>query len=135
LEDFSKTLGDLEHLINDRGALPDENEHLHCAWICILEDGRRVEPAEINLVAMLVKHMPVVIVITKARADGGFRAVVQQMIPQASNVIRVRALEETLDDGHVSPPQGLKELVDWTMMLFRGTKKCFRRSSKSRVAV
>ncbi len=53
-------------------------------------------------------------VITKARSDNGFRAVVQRLIPTARNVVRVRALAETLDDGHRLEPFGLEELVDLT---------------------
>ena len=42
--------------------------------------------------------MPVLGVITKARADQGFRAEVQRLLPEAKNVVRVRALSERFDD-------------------------------------
>jgi uncharacterized protein (DUF697 family) len=66
---------------------------------------------------MLAEHAPVVGVITKARADGGFRAVVQKLLPKARNVVRVRARAEVLDDGHSLPPMGLVDLVSLTMEL------------------
>lgn len=131
LSKFSETLGELEQLINQRASATDGNEHLHCAWICISEDSRRVEDAEINLANMLAKHMPVVIAVTKARADKGFLSEVQRLVPQASNVIRLRAIEELLDDGHTLQPHGLKELVDWTMGIVpEGQKNAFAAAQK-----
>jgi len=133
LAKFSETLQELDQLINQRAALTDANEHLHCAWVCISEDGRRVEPAETNLVAMLAKQrIPVVVVVTKARADEGFRATVQQLIPQASNVIRVRAKSEKIEGiEQILPPQGLKELVDWTMgVVPEGQRNAFAAAQK-----
>jgi hypothetical protein len=61
----------------------DPNEHMHCAWLCISEDGRRIEDAEIKLLNLLAKHIPVVAVITKSRADNGFRSEVQRLLPRA----------------------------------------------------
>ena len=61
--------------------------------------------------------MPVLGVITKARSDEGFRAEVQDLLPQARNVVRVRAIAETLDDGHKLPSMGLEDLVEVTMQL------------------
>ena len=59
--------------------------------------------------------MPVIGVITKARSDNGFRQDVQNLLPSAKNVVRVRALSETLDDGHILSPMGLSDLVELTM--------------------
>ncbi len=50
------------------------NKHIHLAWFCVQEDGRRVEEAEAALHNMLSGHVPLLGVITKARADNGFRA-------------------------------------------------------------
>ena len=58
----------------------DPNEPMHCAWLCISEDGRRIEDAEIKLLDLLAKHIPVVAVITKSRADNGFRSEVQRLL-------------------------------------------------------
>lgn len=58
--------------------------------------------------------MPVIAVITKVRADKGFRSAVQSLLPEAKNVVRVRAMEEHLDDGHVMPREGLDDLVEAT---------------------
>ena len=57
--------------------------HLHVAWLCLNEDSRRVQDAEITLHRALATYMPVVGVVTKARADQGFRAEVQQLLPDA----------------------------------------------------
>src|SRR5262249_8963816 len=56
-------------------------------------------------------------VVTKARADQGFRAEVQRLLPKAANVVSVRAIHEVLDEGVELPPRGLVELVDVTMSL------------------
>ncbi len=84
------------------------------AWLCITEDGRRVEDAEKELTRGLAQFMPVIVVITKVRADNGFRSVVQSLLPESKNVVRVRAMEEHLDDGHVMPREGLDDLVEAT---------------------
>ena len=90
------------------------SERIHMAWLCIVEDGRRVEEAEKELTRRLAQFMPVIAVITKVRADKGFRSVVQSLLPETKNVVRVRAMEERLDDGHVMPREGLDDLVEAT---------------------
>jgi len=125
---------ELEDLICGRAQSEDPNEHIHCAWLCISEDGRRVEDAEINLLNLLAKYIPVVVVITKARADCGFRAEVQKLLPKASNVIRVRAIPELQDDGHVLAPMNLSDLVEWTVQVIpEGQKNAF--AAAQRVAL
>ena len=59
-------------------------------WLCVHDDGRRVEDAGVNLCQELAQSMPVIGVISKARNDSGFRAEVQQLLPEAKNVVRVR---------------------------------------------
>ncbi|HBP53536.1 MAG TPA: GTP-binding protein [Synechococcus sp. UBA8638] len=89
-------------------------ESIHLAWLCIVEDGRRVEEAEKELARRLNQFMPVIAVITKARADKGFSSEVQRLLPEVKNVVRVRAIEEHLDTGHVLPQDGLENLVEVT---------------------
>lgn len=101
-------------LIEERNNDRDPNRHIHAAWLCIAEDSRRVEDAEIELQRVLADKVPLIAVITKARNDDGFRSQVQKLLPEAKNVVRVRALGETLDDGHVIPPWNLDTLIDAT---------------------
>lgn len=132
--DFGETLGELERLVDERSKDTDPTRHIHVAWLCIQEDGRRVEPAEIELHKRLSKYMPVIAVITKARADEGFRATVQELLPECRTVVRVRAIGETLDDGHVIPPMGLEELVDATMNVVPdGQKNAFAAAQKASI--
>ncbi|NJP04705.1 MAG: DUF697 domain-containing protein [Chloroflexaceae bacterium] len=112
---FEETLDALEKLITLRRKNPDPQHHIHVAWVCIAEDLRRVEEAESRLVTMLARYIPVIGVITKARADQGFRAIVQELLPDARNVVRVRSIPEELDDGYMLKPMGLQQLVDVTM--------------------
>jgi small GTP-binding protein len=117
MEDYNNTAEELENLVKQKNSDTNPENHLHIAWLCISEDGRRVEDAEIKLHETLSRHMPVVGVITKSRSDNGFKNEVQKLLPNAKNVIRIRALKETLDDGHQLPRMGLKELVDLSLEL------------------
>jgi uncharacterized protein (DUF697 family)/GTPase SAR1 family protein len=114
---FQETLQPLEELILTRKHDADAQRHIHIAWVCISEDSRRVQEGEDALVQMLAKHAPVVVIITKARQDDGFRAKVQELLPMARNVVRVRAISEHLDEGFVLPAMGLLDLIDLTMDL------------------
>jgi uncharacterized protein (DUF697 family) len=111
---YKDTIAELERLIKSRLMEIDPKRHLHIAWLCIHEDGRRVEDAEIELHRTLAKYMPVLGVITKARSDNGFKAEVQRLLPETKNVVRVRALPEELDEGQLLLPMGLVELVELT---------------------
>lgn len=126
MADLEETLDDLVALVKRKAADPDPERHIHVAWLCVLEDGRRVEDAVQDLCRMLVQYVPVLGVITKARSDDGFRAEVQDLLPEARNIVRVRAIAETLDDGHTLSPMGLEDLVDATMELLpEGTRRAF----------
>jgi uncharacterized protein (DUF697 family) len=118
MADFSTTLESLESFVSERHKDPDEKKRIHVAWVCIAEDLRRVEEAETKLTVMLAKYMPVIGVVTKARSDQGFQAEVQRLLPLTKNVIRIRAISEQFDDGHLLPPMGLEKLVELTMELF-----------------
>jgi uncharacterized protein (DUF697 family)/predicted GTPase len=128
---FAETVSELRSIVSERSRNPDQKQHIHVAWICIAEDFRRVEPAEEELVKMLAEYMPVIGVITKARSDKGFRSSVQQILSPVTNVVRVRAIEEELDEGVVLPIMGLRELVDLTMQTVpEGLKRAFVAAQK-----
>lgn len=112
MNEFSNTIDELESVISKRCTDKDSNQHIHLAWLCVQEDGRRIEDAEINLHNMLAKHVPVITVITKARADNGFKNEALQLLPESRNVTRVRAISEIFDEGFELPPMGLEELVE-----------------------
>jgi uncharacterized protein (DUF697 family)/GTP-binding protein EngB required for normal cell division len=118
LDKYRETLRELERVVEERRRDADPNRHVHCAWVCISEDSRRVDDGELALVEMLARRdVPVLGVLTKARADQGFRAEVQRLLPAAKNVVSVRAIHEHLDEGVDLPSRGLPELVDATMTL------------------
>jgi uncharacterized protein (DUF697 family)/GTP-binding protein EngB required for normal cell division len=112
---FVETNRELQKLVAERRADRDPDKHIHACWLCIAEDSRRVEEAESQLCVMLAEYAPVVAVITKARADQGFRGTVKDLLPSARNVVRVLAQREELDDGHAVPPMGLQDLVALTL--------------------
>ena len=135
LSNFSSTKG-LRAFLEERRRDRDEKKQIHVAWICIVEDLRRVEQAETDLTEMLAEFMPVIAVITKARADQGFRAEVQRLLPAAKNVVRTRSISEQFDDGHTLLPMGLIELVQLTMELFpEGQKRAFVAAQKADLAL
>ena len=116
MEQYPQTLAALEALVAEHRKKTDPNEHLHAAWVCLSEDSRRVEEGESKVTAFLAQAgIPVIVVITKARADQGFGATVKQLMPEASQVLRVRAIGEVDDEGHTLQPRGLEELVAATL--------------------
>lgn len=92
MAEFANTLTQLKSFVAGRRQHRDARQHIHVAWVCVAEDLRRVEEAETSLVDMLADFMPVLAVVTKARSDQGFRAKVQELLPRAVNVVRVRAI-------------------------------------------
>jgi uncharacterized protein (DUF697 family) len=136
LENFAALLAELRTFVANRQQLRDPGKHIHVAWVCVAEDLRRVEGAETQLAEMLADHMPVLGVVTKARADQGFRAETQRLLPRALNVVRVRAIPEELDDGHVLAPMGLVELVQATVDLVpEGERRAFVAAQKADLAL
>ena len=123
VSEYRNTVQDLEKLIQDKRKSEDPNQHIHIAWVCMMEGSRRVEDAEIKLVEMLDKYIPVVGVITKSMSDNGFRQTVQELLPQARNVVRVLAKETVFDGGYTMPAMGLDNLVELTMTLVPETQR------------
>lgn len=123
ISEYKNTVQELEKLMQDKRKSEDPNKHIHIAWVCVMEDSRRIEDAEIKLVEMLDKYIPVVGVITKSVSDNGFRQTAQDLLPQTRNVIRVRAKETVFDDGYTMKAMGLDNLVELTMNLVPETQK------------
>jgi GTPase Era involved in 16S rRNA processing len=104
-------------LVHAREADADPGRRVDVAWLCISEGSRRVQEAESRLSSSLARHMPVLAVITKARSDQGFSEVVRRLIPDARDVVRVRALPEIDDDGIALGARGVAALVARTVLL------------------
>ena len=117
LREYEHIRDELVDLVRKKRAKQDPKHHIHIAWICIAEDSRRVEEAEVWLHSMLAEHMPVLGVITKARSDNGFKACVQKRLPETKQVVRVMAEPEFLDGGVEIPRVGLNDLVEATVGL------------------
>lgn len=123
ISEYKNTIQELEKLIQDKGKSEDPNEHIHIAWLCVMEGSRRIEDAEIKLAEMLDKYIPVIAVVTKSVSDNGFRQTVQELLPQTRNVVRVLAKETVLDGGYKIPEMGLENLVELTMTLVPETQR------------
>ena len=126
INDYRPILDELLGIIKQQNCNLDPHTHIHVAWLCIAESSRRVEDAEINLIKELSKVVPVIIIITTAVADNGFKAVVQDLLPDARNVVRVNSFAQTFDGGITIPVHGLEDLVSLTMeVLPEGQKNAF----------
>lgn len=127
LKDYQEIIDQLAGIIDERSHHHEADKHIHVAWLCIHEDGRRVEEAEIELCRMFAeKQIPVIVAITKSRADNGFRGEVGQILPMASAVVSVRAIEELLDDDGdqiVLKPRGIDDLIIHTAKLLPEAKQ------------
>jgi uncharacterized protein (DUF697 family)/predicted GTPase len=123
VSEYRNTVQELEKLVRDKSKSEDPNQHIHIAWVCVMEGSRRVEDAEIKLVEMLDKYIPVVGVITKSMSDNGFRQTAQELLPQTRNVVRVLAQETVFDGGYTMPAMGLDTLVELTMTLVPETQR------------
>jgi len=116
LADFVKTLSALESEIVQRQR--DPINRVHIAWVCISERSARIQPGELQLIAMLRKHrVPTIVVVTKALNDATFVQKVKELTG-AEHVARVRAISERLEEDDVTlPPKGLDDLVQRTYEL------------------
>jgi uncharacterized protein (DUF697 family)/GTP-binding protein EngB required for normal cell division len=120
MEGYAETLRQLKEFVSERKRQTDANKHIHIAWLCIQEENRRVEDAEIKLHEMLADYVPLITVITKARSDNNFKADVEKLLPRASTTVRVRSIPEFIevDDEKIElKPKGLEELAEETAKL------------------
>lgn len=131
VKDYQTILDDLSTFVKGANKNEDPSEHIHVAWVCISEGSRRVEEAEILLAKQLSEEMPVIVVITSAKSDEGFKNIVEGEFPFANNVLRVNSVETKLDGGIVIPANGLKELVDLTNEVIpEGQRRAFAAAQK-----
>lgn len=116
-KEFKETLSELERVVKQRQKSADPNDHIHVAWLCVLEASDRIEDQEVSLAEMLDgAGVPVVGVLTKAMKERGMRQTFIDRVPVVRNVVRVRALAETFEEVDVTlPVMGLEDLVDVTM--------------------
>jgi len=114
IKDYDEIKKELENYISSKNNDSNPNNHIHMAWICIDENSRRIEDAEIDLCAFLAKKIPVIAVITKAINDNGFRRQVQEYLPEVKNVVRVNSLAFNIGEIEV-PVSGLNDLVELSM--------------------
>lgn len=114
IADYRNIIKDLEAYITTKNNDTNPDNHIHMAWICIDENSRRVENAEIDLCNYLSRVIPVVAVVTKALNDDGFRQKVKELLPNAKNVVRVNSMEFSIGEIKV-PKMGLEDLVELSM--------------------
>ena len=126
VKDYKPILDELMQFVKITNNNTDPQQHIHVAWICVAEGARRVEEAEISLAKSLSEMMPVIVVITTASSDQGFKNIVSDLFPFARNVIRVNSVPLELDGGTIIPAHGLHDLIELTMEVIpEGQKKAF----------
>ena len=129
--EFEATLDAVERLVSDLRLETDPAKHVHAAWVCVSEDTQRFEEGEIRLVKSLARYIPVVVVITRAFSDRGFKRTVEGLAPEARQVVRVRARAMELDEGEPLKAMGLETLVRATLeVLPEGQRTAFSAAQK-----
>lgn len=133
--DYRPILEDLRTKVREINRSERHEDHVHVAWLCIAEGARRVEDAELELAEILDElSIPLVIVITTAVSDQGFRAEVSDAFRSASNVVRVNSEPYMIDEGVVIPVKGVDVLVDVTMEVVpKGQKNAFAAAQRIKV--
>lgn len=116
IQDYKNIITDLENYINTKNNDSNPENHVHLAWICIDENSRRIEDAEIELTNFLNTKIPVIAVITKAINDDGFKQKAKQLLPNARNVVRVNSISFNIGEIKI-PKSGLNDLVELSMEL------------------
>jgi len=146
VKDYKPILKELMDKIRELNRSERPEEHIHVGWVCIAEGARRVEDAEIELAnALHEQNIPVIVVITTAVSDQGFKEEVESHFHMARNVVRVNSLPYEMDEGMVAPIKGVDTLVDVTMEVIpAGQKNAFsaaqrikleHKVTRSRIAV
>lgn len=135
VKDYKPILKELMEKIRELNRSEKGEEHIHVGWICIAEGSRRVEEAEIELAKALNDlNIPVVVVITTAVSDQGFRSEVESHFPTVSNVVRVNSQPFEMDEGVTAPVKGVDVLVDVTMEVIpKGQKNAFAAAQRIKI--
>lgn len=116
LSNYRSIVADLKQEINNRKGV-DPSTHIHLAWFCISDEGKRIEDAEIEFINELSDSIPVVVVLTKSiDSDLSFYNDVKQRAYSAKQVLRTLALPYDTPIGKI-PSFGLENLADVTAQL------------------
>lgn len=115
LKNFDEVIKNIESFINEKkNSTCNDNQQIHIAWVCISEGSSRIEEIEINLVDMLSKFIPVIIVITKSLFNQDFLEEVQKICINAKKFVCVNSVELVLEDGYIIKPKNLRKLINCT---------------------
>ncbi len=117
VKNSDETIKEVEDFIVERRNSPNMIEQVHIAWLCILEQHKRVEDIHKYFLELFSKYeIPCVIVITQPQdLEDDFVKKVEE-ITNHHDIIPVMAEPKITRAGTI-PPEGLKELVDRTIAL------------------
>lgn len=113
--DYEPIAKDIMSLIAKRET-EDPTNHVHVAWYCISDEGKRIEDGEINLINEISARIPVIVVLTKSisKKECEFADRVQSFCPNARQVIRVLAQDYVIDEDNIVKARGLSDLIKVT---------------------
>ena len=119
-----RTLSEVkEHIRNSKKT--SNYEDINIVWFCINELSERFEPYEIDLIKKLSLEyeIPFIIVLTQSISNRkrGLEKQVNDVLPNVI-VLKVLAKDFELDDNHVIPQHGVKELLIKSINDFRKCK-------------
>jgi len=133
--EYRSILDDLKAKVREINRSERHEDHVHVAWLCVAEGARRVEDAELELAAIMDElSVPLIVAITTAVSDQGFRTEVRDAFHSAANVVRLNSEPYVMDEGVVVPARGVDTLVDVTMEVVpKGQKTAFAAAQRIKI--
>jgi uncharacterized protein (DUF697 family)/GTPase SAR1 family protein len=114
MDRYRETIEGLKREVATRNGSHDPFDHIHVAWLCIDEPSLTVQPGEEALLRLLTDQgIPVIAVLTKAGMAPAFRDKLQELLPDARAIIRVRAAPIEIE-GQTFESMGLETLLEET---------------------
>ncbi|ORX42617.1 hypothetical protein BCR36DRAFT_374350 [Piromyces finnis] len=115
IQSYDEVIENIKNFLNERNVtIIDKNMNIHIAWVCISEGSGRVEDIEIDLVNMLSKYVPVIVVITKSLFNQDFLKEIEKICTNAKKFVDVNSIETTLEDGYKIKPKNITKLTNYT---------------------
>ena len=112
-----QTVGAINDCIRQKRNSPDQDNQIHIAWTCILEQSHRIEPVHKTLLSLLRRYaVPSIVVITQTLGDLEMQEKVRELAIPHDEVVPVLALQKSIA-GHLLPAEGVGNLIDSTLRL------------------
>lgn len=104
--------------IRKQKAVGKEDE-IHLVYYCINANSSRIEQAEIDIIQLLSKQVPVIVVLTQAIGEQAveFKNYLEELNLNAQGVVSILAEDFPVTSDYTVPAYGLDELLDLTFSI------------------